>query len=129
VMVFLGLFLGAVFLYSVYMIIRKKPAEKMFLFRFFPLLVVVPYLTNASGWILTEMGRQPWVVFGLLRTVDGVSGHSVGALFITLIGFALVYGVLLVVDVWLLLRFARLGPQDDTAPAAGAAEMEGEYGA
>lgn len=129
VMVFLGLFLGAVFLYSVYMIIRKKPAEKMFLFRFFPLLVVIPYLTNASGWILTEMGRQPWVVFGLLRTVDGVSGHPVSALLITLIGFALVYGVLLVVDVWLLMRFAKLGPQDDAAPAAGAAEMEGGYGA
>ncbi len=130
VMVFLGIFVGMVFLYSAYMIIRKKPVEKMILFRWFPLIVVIPYLTNASGWILTEMGRQPWVVFGLLRTVDGVSNQTVPSLLISLIGFAVVYGALLVVDVTLLTRFAKLGPQDEKpGNLVAVAEMEDGYGA
>lgn len=72
VMVGIGMLVGLLLLYSAYQMIRKKPVEKMFLFRFFPFVVVLPYLANSTGWILTEMGRQPWVVFGLQRTVDGV---------------------------------------------------------
>ena len=79
----------------------------------------LPYLANAAGWVTTEMGRQPWVVQGLLRTADGVS-PNVGAfsVAITLIGFTLVYGVLAAVDGFLIYRFARpvnrpdQGPQD-----------------
>ena len=65
--------------------------------------------------MLTEMGRQPWVVFGLLKTQDAVSPNvAPGVVLASLIIFALVYGVLMVVDVYLLQRFARLGPVDET---------------
>ena len=74
----------------------------------------LPYLANTMGWIMTEIGRQPWVVFGLLRTSAGVSPTvSAGMVLTTLIGFALVYGILAVVDVFLMLRSIRSGPDED----------------
>jgi cytochrome d ubiquinol oxidase subunit I len=73
--------------------------------------VVLPYLSNFAGWVLTETGRQPWVAYGLLRTADGVS-PLVGAWQVALsLGvFVALYGVLIVVDIWLMTRYARVDP-------------------
>jgi cytochrome d ubiquinol oxidase subunit I len=70
--------------------------------------LILPYLANELGWILAELGRQPWIVYGVLRTKDAVSrsltpGDIVGSL----IGFIVIYGVLAVVDAFLLARYAR----------------------
>ena len=126
IMVGVGLLLLLLLLYSGVQIIRKKPLEKMFLFKFFPLAAILPYLSNSSGWILTEMGRQPWVVFGLLKTVDGVSNQTITTLLISLIGFTVVYGGLLVVDVYLLVKYAKLGPGDENVVNLVAEEETGE---
>jgi len=65
---------------------------------------------NSTGWIFTEMGRQPWVVFGLLPTSSGVSpGTTTAEVLASLIGFTLVYGVLAVVEVGLIVRFVKKG--------------------
>ncbi|MCE5207691.1 MAG: cytochrome ubiquinol oxidase subunit I [Chloroflexi bacterium] len=126
IMVGVGLLLLLLLFYSGVQIIRKKPLEKMFLFKFFPLAAILPYLSNSSGWILTEMGRQPWVVFGLLKTVDGVSNQTITTLLISLIGFTVVYGGLLVVDVYLLVKFAKLGPRDENVDNLVTEEETGE---
>ncbi len=78
--------------------------------------ICLPILANLTGWIFTEMGRQPWVVYGLLRT-DRASSPNVGsaALVITLLGYTLLYGVLTAVGGWLFVREIRHGPQ----PAPG----------
>jgi len=69
------------------------------------------------GWIFTEMGRQPWLVFGLLRTQDGVSPNVTGlTILISLIAFTLVYGVLAVVEFRLITRAVRQGPEDAPVP-------------
>ncbi|NNJ08846.1 cytochrome ubiquinol oxidase subunit I [Chloroflexales bacterium ZM16-3] len=71
----------------------------------------LPYLANATGWIFTEMGRQPWIVFGLLRTDQSVSPTvGVGMVLTSLIGFSLVYLVLIVATVYLMLKYARTVP-------------------
>ncbi|RRS00618.1 cytochrome ubiquinol oxidase subunit I [Glycomyces terrestris] len=72
---------------------------------------VTPFLANSSGWIFTEMGRQPWVVFSLYQTSEAVSPR-VGAATVTasLIGFTLVYLVLAVVALKLFFKFAKAGP-------------------
>ena len=58
-----------------------------------PWVIVLPYIANMSGWILTEMGRQPWIVQGLLKVQDAVSPNLTPVdLLISLIGFALLYG-------------------------------------
>jgi cytochrome bd ubiquinol oxidase subunit I len=73
--------------------------------------LALPFLANSVGWIFTEMGRQPWLVFGVLRTADGVS-PSVGAasVLISLVVFTLLYGALAVVDGVLMVRYAKAGP-------------------
>ncbi|HZE39414.1 MAG TPA: cytochrome ubiquinol oxidase subunit I [Stackebrandtia sp.] len=69
---------------------------------------LLPLAANTAGWIFTETGRQPWIVFKLLDTAHGVSpGVGVAEVATSLIGFTLLYGVLAVIEVKLLLRYAR----------------------
>ncbi len=73
--------------------------------------IALPFLANSSGWVMTEVGRQPWVVFGLLGTADGVSpAVSGGEVLTSLVAFTVVYGVLAVVEAWLMVRAAKAGP-------------------
>jgi cytochrome d ubiquinol oxidase subunit I len=89
--------------------------------RWFPKLAIsVPIMVllgNSMGWIFTEMGRQPWVVYGLMTTRNAVSpGVSATEVWISLIGFTLVYLVLAIVEVGLLVRFVKRGPDDFVEP-------------
>ena len=74
----------------------------------------LPFLANTAGWLFTETARQPWLVYGVLRTRDGVSaGVGTGEVLASLIAFTLLYAALGVVAVRLFLRIGRRGPQDD----------------
>jgi cytochrome d ubiquinol oxidase subunit I len=91
-------------------------------------LPLLPMAANSFGWIFTEMGRQPWVVFGLMPTASGVSpSTSVAEVATSLTAFTLLYGVLAVIEVRLLLRYIGKGlpeldpprdPDDVDAPLA-----------
>ncbi|HEU4945606.1 MAG TPA: cytochrome ubiquinol oxidase subunit I [Kribbella sp.] len=73
-------------------------------------LPLLPLAANCFGWIFTETGRQPWLVFGMLPTASGVSpGTTTTEVLISMIGFTLLYGALAVVEVKLLLRYVRAG--------------------
>jgi cytochrome d ubiquinol oxidase subunit I len=89
------------------------------------LLPFLPLAANCIGWIFAEMGRQPWIVWGLMTTPTGVSPTSstlqVG---ITLVGFTVIYGILAVVEVGLLLRRIRAGLPD--ADPGGGIHQDGE---
>jgi cytochrome bd ubiquinol oxidase subunit I len=79
----------------------------------------LPFIANSAGWMVTELGRQPWVVYGVLRTADGVSPNVGSAsVWTTMIGFTLVYGLLAVVGAYLMHRFARPG-SEILSPGAG----------
>lgn len=114
IMVYAGfLLLLIAFLAFVY-ILKKKPIEKMKFLNLFPYFLFLPYICNTTGWILTEMGRQPWVVYGLMKTEDAVSTSvSSGMVLTTLIGFTLIYGILMVADVYLLMKYAKKGAGSD----------------
>jgi len=124
VMVGVGFLMVLILAYALFRVIKKQVTPRMALLRFFPFVIILPYLATTTGWILTEMGRQPWLVFGYLRTVDGVSPNlTSGTVLISLVGFTLVYGVLMVVDIILLTRFAKAGPQPENwTPATATAE-------
>jgi cytochrome d ubiquinol oxidase subunit I len=87
-------------------------------------LPLLPLAANSLGWIFTEMGRQPWIVFGLMGTSAGVSpGTTAFEVGLTLVVFTLLYGGLAVVEVGLLLRRIRAGlPPESTADAASGDE-------
>ncbi|MFN8529790.1 MAG: cytochrome ubiquinol oxidase subunit I [Anaerolineae bacterium] len=78
------------------------------LLRVFMLAIFLPYLANSTGWMLTEVGRQPWIVQGLMTIDQAVSPNvTPEMLLISLIGFTLLYGALMVADIYLLQKFAR----------------------
>lgn len=75
-------------------------------------LPFIPLLAISFGWIFTETARQPWAVFGLIKTADGVSTVvSAGAVLFTMIAFTLLYGVLAVIEVGLILKTVQIGPR------------------
>jgi cytochrome d ubiquinol oxidase subunit I len=72
--------------------------------------VTMPLLANSFGWIFTEMGRQPWTVFGVFKTAESASPMvSTGEAATSLIVLTALYGILAVVEIGLMLRFARAG--------------------
>ena len=77
-------------------------------------MIPLPYLANQIGWIVAEVGRQPWIVYGLLKTSDAVSKSiSMSQVVASLLGFTLVYGFLGTIDIYLLTKYARKGPDND----------------
>ena len=79
----------------------------------------LPYLANSTGWIVTEMGRQPWSVQGLMLTAKGVSSNVTGPMVLfTMLGYTLLYALLLVADLYLLRRFALEGLDGKDAEAS-----------
>lgn len=95
---------------------KNAYADKKLLMKVFLWSIALPYIANSFGWIMTEVGRAPWLVFGLLRIEDGVSvAVSAGEIATSLVLFTLVYGVLMVVDVYLLQKYAKIV---DDEPAA-----------
>ena len=84
---------------------------------------IAPFIMNTAGWLLTENGRQPWIVQGLMLTKDGVSTLSSSWVVTTLVLFVLVYGIFGVIDGVLMVRYGRKSLSDGEegdAPAAGA---------
>ena len=81
---------------------------------FLPAMISLPFLpllANSFGWIFTESARQPWSVFGLIKTEDGVSAVvSAGSVLFTMVVFTLLYGVLAFIEVGLVLKVIKNGP-------------------
>jgi cytochrome d ubiquinol oxidase subunit I len=73
-------------------------------------MMPLPWIAAESGWVLAEMGRQPWAVEGVLPTFLGVSSLTAAQVLTTIIGFTLLYGVLAVIEVGLIVRTVRRGP-------------------
>jgi cytochrome d ubiquinol oxidase subunit I len=116
-----GLLMGVLGLYGTYLLIRGRTGKERWFLWILPWAIPLPYIANTAGWLLTEVGRQPWIVFGLMRTEDAVSpSTSTGAVLATLLIFTLLYGALMAADVYLLQKFARKGSSEEenmVAPA------------
>ncbi len=119
-MVGAGFLMLFVALYSLYHSLRGRANLHPRVMQAILLAIALPYLANTTGWILTEMGRQPWIVYGLMQTSQGVSPTvSAGMVLFSVVGFTLLYGALMVVDAYLLVKFARgeAAGREEPAPA------------
>jgi cytochrome d ubiquinol oxidase subunit I len=114
-MIGMGLLCAAAAILILYVTRRGRAPTNKWWARLAILLPLLPVAANSFGWIFTEMGRQPWVVFGLMTTTNGVS-PSVGAGLVatSLISFTLLYAVLAVIEVGLLVMTIRKGLPDVT---------------
>lgn len=78
------------------------------------LSLTLPFIGNSAGWIFTEMGRQPWSVFGLMKTSASVSpGVTPSSMLISVISLTALYSVLLVIETGLMLKYAKAGPPSE----------------
>ncbi len=101
----------------------RNPAEKKWFYRLALWTIPFPLIANSFGWIFTEMGRQPWVVFSQMFTRDGVSPLvGPGYVWTSLIVLSLLYLALAIVEVGLLVRYVKAGPPDTEAEAKAALE-------
>ena len=116
-MIGIGFFLMALGAWGAYLWWKKKIDEPGWFHRIALWSLALPFLANLFGWTVTEIGRQPWVVYGELLVRDGVSpGVSAGEVLTTLIGFTLLYGVLAVVDLYLMKKYAKEGATSEQTP-------------
>jgi cytochrome d ubiquinol oxidase subunit I len=107
-MVALGFLFVLLALISVILAWRDRTARHRWFLWIMTFALILPFLANELGWILAEIGRQPWIVYGVLRTADAASRSlTPGDVLGSLIGFILIYGALAVVDAFLLARYAR----------------------
>lgn len=115
-MVGAGMLMGALALFALYRVLRNQPLGPRWFLRALVAAIALPYLANTTGWLLTEVGRQPWIVFGLQRVEEAVSPTVTTAMVaFSLVVFVAIYGALMVADVYLLAKFGRLGPADDAS--------------
>jgi cytochrome d ubiquinol oxidase subunit I len=111
IMVGVGFLMLALSIYGLVKVLRDPDLDTMRYKGFFLAGIAFPYIANTTGWLLTEMGRQPWIVYGLLKTADAVSPNlTPGMVMTTLVGFGLVYLLLIALDVYLMVRSAKAGP-------------------
>ncbi len=116
-MIGLGMLAALVALAALWSTRRGRTPTSRVLLRAGLVLPLLPLAANAFGWIFTEMGRQPWIVFGEMLTRDGVSRTvSLAEVLTSFAVFTLLYGVLAVVEIGLLLRFAKAGLPEIAPP-------------
>src|SRR5690606_12623126 len=95
---------------GLFLLWRKKLVSSIRYLKWLIPAIFLPFIGNSFGWIMSEIGRQPWVVNGLMKTMDGVSPNvSAGQILFSLISFSLIYACLAIVMVYLFIRVIKQG--------------------
>lgn len=89
---------------------RTKYEQKKWLFKWSLLWFPAPWIACFVGWFVAEYGRQPWTIFGILPTHLSASSLTPGEIFFSLTGFILIYTVLLIIELYLMVKYTKLGP-------------------
>ena len=111
IMVGLGTIFIAIMAAAAFLLWRRKLYSTRWLLWILMLAVPFPYIANTTGWMTADLGRQPWLVYGLMRTVDGISPTvSAGNSLFTLIGFMGMYTLLGLLFLFLVLKTVFQGP-------------------
>tara|TARA_R110001599_G_scaffold353676_1_gene595234 strand:- start:301919 stop:303505 length:1587 start_codon:yes stop_codon:yes gene_type:complete len=110
VMVALGMLFLFIFLASFYFLIRKKLAPQRWLLKLALFSIPLPWVAIEFGWFVAEYGRQPWTISGVLPTHLSASTLSRGNLYFSLAGFLGFYTLLFIIEMYLMVKYARLGP-------------------
>ena len=104
-----------IFITVVAFIRRKKLLESPLLLKIMLFSIPLPYIAIQLGWVVTELGRQPWIVWGMLRTSEAASPIAASQVITTLVGFTLVYSLLGLAGYYLIFQHAKKGPSISAA--------------
>lgn len=110
IMVGMGMLMLFIFAASFYFTAKRSISRQAWLLKLALFSIPVPWIAAEMGWIVAEMGRQPWTISGILPTHLSTSSLSAGSLYFSLAGFIGFYTLLLIVEMFLMFKYARLGP-------------------
>jgi len=110
IMVGAGIVMLFIFLFAFYQSARNRIGENKLFHKICLYALPLPWIAIEAGWFVAEYGRQPWAIAEILPTSVGVSGVSVEQIWFSIISIAVFYTILLAVEMFLMFRFARLGP-------------------
>jgi cytochrome d ubiquinol oxidase subunit I len=110
VMVGLAFLMLFIFAASFWFMARKQLAPQRWLLKLALWAIPVPWIASELGWFVAEYGRQPWTISGVLPTHLSASSLEPGQIYFSLAGFIVFYTLLLVVELFLMFKYARLGP-------------------
>jgi cytochrome d ubiquinol oxidase subunit I len=123
-MAYAGSLVAIVALLGAFLLRKRRLERARWFLRAGIFATILPFVATTFGWVLTEIGRQPWIVQGLLKTADANSpAVSSPMLIFSLTVFVCLYLILLVLDVWLMRRYASLDPPELEREEAGATPM------
>jgi len=110
----IGTFMILASLAGIFLSRRDRFEDNKLFLNIMLLAIPLPYIAQQMGWIVAELGRQPWIVYGVLKTSEGVSKSVTSTqVLLSLIGFTVLYGVLGAIDIYLLAKYAKKGPDSD----------------
>jgi cytochrome d ubiquinol oxidase subunit I len=116
VMVGLGMFMILASLAAIVLSRKQTFTENRTFLTIMVFAIPVPYLAQQLGWLVAELGRQPWIVYGVLKTSDAVSKSITSTqVMLSLFGFTVLYGMLGAIDIFLLVKYAKKGPDTDVS--------------
>ncbi len=126
IMVGLGTIFVGIMVVAAFLLWRRKLFESRWALWVLMLAIPFPFIANTAGWFTTELGRQPWIAYGLLRTEDGVSPLvSSGNVLFTIMGFAGMYTIMGLLYIVLMVREVAHGPQSEEEMLGSSGEPEG----
>jgi cytochrome d ubiquinol oxidase subunit I len=111
IMVAAGFTILFIFMASFYYVAKRNIAEKKWLLKLALYGIPLPWIAAEMGWIVAEYGRQPWTICGILPTNLSTSNLDPSSVYFSLAGFVGFYTLLLVAEMYLMFKYARLGPQ------------------
>ncbi|WP_416827779.1 cytochrome ubiquinol oxidase subunit I [Ectobacillus polymachus] len=110
-MVALGVYFMALTWFGFYLYRKGKIENSKRFLKLTIWSVLLPYVAINLGWMVTEVGRQPWTVYGLMKTAQSVSPISMSQIIFSIVSIILFYTLLLIADVYLILKYAKKGPE------------------
>jgi cytochrome d ubiquinol oxidase subunit I len=110
IMVACGFIMLFIFAMTFYYCATRVADQKRWLLRMAVWCIPLPWIAAETGWFVAEVCRQPWTISGVLPTHMSVSSLSAGQLWFSIGGFALFYTILLIIEMYLMLKYVRLGP-------------------
>jgi cytochrome d ubiquinol oxidase subunit I len=111
----IGLSMYFVLMTGIGLFLRNRLTESTWYLKLMFFSIPLPYIANQLGWIVAEVGRQPWIVYGLMKTSDAVSPVASSQVLTTLVAFILVYGLLGAVGLFLIVQHVKKGPAEVTS--------------
>ena len=129
-MVSIGIFFILITIISIFLLIINRFYSKKFILRLWVWMVPLPVIANQLGWVSAEMGRQPWLVYGLLKTHEGISKSvSANEILFSLVLFVIIYCLLFFVWIYIIDKEIKHGPeQKNLKPEIGYSSEEGIIG-